>query len=135
LQLPAGWKASPAEARLRLTPGEARTVDVTVTPPASPREGESTLRATFEDRSGADFARGYTLIDYPHIRPEPLYRPAETRVRAFEVRLPQAIRVGYVAGVGDDAPAALRQMGADVTLLDEAALASGDLSRFQAIVT
>jgi LmbE family N-acetylglucosaminyl deacetylase len=135
LQLPAGWKATPADLRLRLAPGQARTVDVTVTPPAALPNGETTLRAVFEDGSGADFARGYTLIDYPHIRPEPLYHAAETRVRAFDVRLPQAIRIGYVAGVGDDAPAALRQMGADVTVLDEAALATGDLSRFQAIVT
>ncbi len=38
-------------------------------------------------------------------------------------------------GVGDDVPAALAQLGAAVTLLDRDALATGDLARFDVIVT
>jgi hypothetical protein len=109
-------------------------VKLTVAPPASVSTGDSDLRATFRAEDGAEYQRGYTLIDYPHIRPEPLYRPADTRVRAFEVKLPPALRVGFVAGVGDDAPAALRQMGAEVTELSAEELATGDLSRFNTIL-
>ena len=43
--------------------------------------------------------------------------------------------VGYVMGAGDDVPQAIRQLGCEVTLLTEADLAHGDLSRFDAIVT
>jgi LmbE family N-acetylglucosaminyl deacetylase len=134
LGVPAGWRADPASEAQRLAPGDSQTVQLTVTPPASVATGDSDLEATFRSEDGAEFQRGYTLIDYPHIRPEPLYRPATTRVRAFEVKLPPALRVGFVAGVGDDAPAALRQMGAEVTELSAEDLASGDLSRFNTIL-
>ena len=135
LAAPAGWTVAPTSVAVRLVPGASRDVDFTVTAPAAVATGESALRATFRDDSGARFDRGYTLIDYPHIRPEPLYRPADTRVRSFQVQLPPSLRVGYVAGVGDDAPAALRQMGAEVTELAEKDLATADLSRFDAILT
>jgi LmbE family N-acetylglucosaminyl deacetylase len=135
LDAPAGWTVQPASVPLRLSPGESRAVELTVTAPATLQTGEMLLSATFRDDSGAEFDRGYTLIDYPHIRPEPLFRPADTRVRAFEVQLPTPLRVGYIAGVGDDAPAALRQMGAQVTELTEADLAAGDFTRFDAVLT
>jgi hypothetical protein len=38
-------------------------------------------------------------------------------------------------GVGDELPAAIQQLGATVTLLDRDALATGDLTRFDTIVT
>jgi len=38
-------------------------------------------------------------------------------------------------GVGDEMPAAIRQLGADVHMIDASELASGDLNRYHAIVT
>jgi hypothetical protein len=46
-----------------------------------------------------------------------------------------AHKVGYIMGAGDEVPEALRQMGCEVTLLTESDLTSGDLARFDAIVT
>jgi hypothetical protein len=83
---------------------------------------------------GATSRRGYELIDYPHIQARALYRPAEVRARAFEARLPAGLTVGYVAGTGDEAPQALRQLGARVTELSPADLAGGVLERFDAIL-
>ena len=45
------------------------------------------------------------------------------------------VRVGYVMGVGDELPAALAQLGASVTLLDRDGLATGDLTRFDVVMT
>jgi hypothetical protein len=56
-------------------------------------------------------------------------------VKTIDVRLPERLTVGYVMGVGDQVPPALEQIGAAVVMLGESALASGDLSRFDAIVT
>ena len=44
-------------------------------------------------------------------------------------------RIGYIMGAGDEVPRALEQMGCEVTLLEQADLEKGDLSRFDAIVT
>ena len=44
-------------------------------------------------------------------------------------------RIGYIAGAGDEVPAALRQAGYDVTMLTEETIAHGSLAPYQAIVT
>jgi hypothetical protein len=51
----------------------------------------------------------------------------------FDVNVPRGLRVGYVAAENDPIPAALRQLGIEVTMLDEVTLAFGDLQRFDAI--
>jgi hypothetical protein len=136
LQPPAGWTAAPATVPVTFTqPGETRAVEVTLTPPARLVEGEGTLAVHFDAGEGRSYEEGFVLVDYPHIRPHALFAPARARVSAFPVAVPAGLRVGYVEGAGDDAPQALRQLGVDVTLLDAAALASGDLDRFDAILT
>jgi hypothetical protein len=74
------------------------------------------------------------VIDHDHIRPQVLFPPAQVSLVRADIKL-AAGRIGYVVGAGDEVPAALRQLGAEVTLLDAVALARGDLSRFDAIVT
>ena len=56
-------------------------------------------------------------------------------IKALEVQVPPGLSVGYVMGVGDQVPPAIAQLGATVRLLDENDLASGDLSKYDAIVT
>jgi hypothetical protein len=51
-----------------------------------------------------------------------------------DVKMVLGLRTGYVMGTGDDVPQTLRQLGAEVDLLDTAALASGDLSRYSTIL-
>jgi hypothetical protein len=51
------------------------------------------------------------------------------------VKLAPGLKVGYVMGVGDDVPAGLAQLGVDVQLLGASDLATGDLRRFDAIMT
>ena len=51
-----------------------------------------------------------------------------------DVRL-LAKNIGYVMGAGDDVPEALRGIGANVEMLSADDLKSGDLSRFDAVVT
>ncbi|HEX2165753.1 MAG TPA: PIG-L family deacetylase, partial [Longimicrobiales bacterium] len=133
LEVPAGWQVAPAAAELVLrSAGDKRTTAFVVTPPTD-ATGEHALRATFESR-GVTYDQGYTLIDYPHIRPHPLYRDAEVRAVVFPVRIARNLRIGYIEGAGDDGADALRQLGALVEPLDSDALANADLSAYDAIV-
>jgi len=43
-------------------------------------------------------------------------------------------RVGYIMGPGDEVPAALRQLGVNLTMLSAADLLGGDLSKYDVIV-
>ena len=136
LRAPEGWAVSADSVPVRFsTPGEVRTVKVLVTPPRVVAEGKVALEAEFRAADGRRYSRGYRLVDYPHVEPRPVYRAATAEVRALDVRLPPDLRVGYVAGPGDPVPAALSQLGVRLELLDAPALASADLTRFDAIVT
>lgn len=134
LHAPAGWQVTPAAVEIALeNAGQSQTAAFAVTPPEN-ATGEHALRATFES-AGVTYDEGYTLIDYPHIQPHPLYRAADVRAMVFPVSIARNLRIGYIEGAGDDGADALRQLGAAVEALDAAALANGDLSVYDAIVT
>jgi len=60
--------------------------------------------------------------------------PAKCVVHAFDVKVPENLRVGYITAEGEPVPEALRMLGVQVETLDAQALAFGDLSKFDAIV-
>jgi hypothetical protein len=74
------------------------------------------------------------LIDYPHFPPQTMLVPAKTRLHGTDV-VSLVSKVGYIMGAGDEVPQALRQLGVEITPLTPLDLATGDLSRYEAIVT
>ncbi|HYW10394.1 MAG TPA: PIG-L family deacetylase [Longimicrobium sp.] len=135
LELPAGWRAEPASVPVRFArPGEVREVRFTVTAPARAAAGDHPVGAVFEVEGGRRFARGAQLIDYPHVRARPLYHASRSVVRAFDVRVPQGLRVAYIEGAGEEGPGFLANLGITPELLDADDLAEGDLDQFDVIV-
>ena len=130
LEVPAGWSVQPATARVAIERASAeQVVEFTLTPG---REGGA-ARAVLEV-GGRAWSMGAQRIDYPHVPVQTLFPPAELRLVRTDLGV-QASRVGYVAGSGDQIADALRQMGCAVTPLSDDDVASGDLSRYDAIVT
>ena len=70
---------------------------------------------------------------YSHIQTHRIYTPSSTLFSVLDFKV-APVRVGYIMGSGDRVPDALRLMGLDVTLLDDTALSSGNLSSFDTIV-
>jgi LmbE family N-acetylglucosaminyl deacetylase len=132
LDLPAAWKAEPATRHFDLSAtGEQATLAFELTPPSTPAQGRARAVAQV---GGKNVAQGTEVLLYSHFPAQTLFPPAESSlVRADISTLSK--NIGYVMGAGDEVPAALRQMGCDVTLLTPSDLASGNLSRFDAIVT
>jgi hypothetical protein len=60
---------------------------------------------------------------------------AEATITVVDLQVDRDVRVGYVMGIGDEVPGALEQLGARVGALTADDLASGDLTRFDTIVT
>jgi LmbE family N-acetylglucosaminyl deacetylase len=131
LKLPAGWTAAPAEIPLTLGEGEEFRGSFSVTPPQG--ASVASLAAEF-DALGKTYTRGVYEINYPHIPPQTLFPAAESKLVRVDLQR-RGRAVGYVMGSGDEVPEALRQVGYDVTLLADDELESGDLSRFDAIIT
>jgi hypothetical protein len=112
------------------------TVSFTLTPPARTAAGDCAVEAIVAASDGSQSSStGYQVVEYPHIHRRHVIEAARTRVKAIDVKIAPGLRVGYVMGVGDQVPAAIQQLGAEVHLIDERELASGDLSRYNVIVT
>jgi LmbE family N-acetylglucosaminyl deacetylase len=134
LETPAGWKVDPASRTLTFGVEEEEvTSQFFVTPPARLTPGQVEVRAV-ATRDGQAYREGYQVIAYDHIQSRHLYHPASSAVKIFDVAMPAGLRIGYVMGTGDEVPQALRQLGADLTMLDEDDVSFGDLTRFSTIV-
>jgi LmbE family N-acetylglucosaminyl deacetylase len=133
LEMPAGWRAEPAEEALDFhRRGEKQEVEFKIFP-ASLKEGRANIRASFES-SGIDYSEGYSLVTREDLDSFYYYQPALQRISVVDVKVPADLNVGYVMGAGDDIPAVLTQIGLKVTLIPADKIATEDLSRYQTIV-
>ena len=134
---PAGWTVEPASAPFVLGAvgsESALTFHLRLNAAAGTSAAPALLHVVAEI-GGARLSRGVVRIEHAHI-------PIQTYLVAAEVRLvPVDLtvagkRIGYIPGPGDEVPASLRQVGYEVTLVGDEALASGApaLARFDAVV-
>ncbi len=133
LELPEGFTVTPATAPFSLAKSGAEAeVSFSVTAkPNAPATATLTAVAVIGQRS---YARGLTRIEYAHLPIQTVLPTAQVKLMRVELRRGKVSKVGYVAGAGDDVPAALRQVGYEVVMLSDQALASEPLGRFDAIV-
>jgi LmbE family N-acetylglucosaminyl deacetylase len=130
LAAPAGWKSS-APVGLDFAGEGDRYAKLTVSLPETVAPGRYPIGALLE-RGSERFAT--SLEPLPSAPTLLLEEPAECVVRAFDLRVPSHLRVGYITAESEPVPDSLRRMGIEVDLLDAAALNFGDLSKYDAIV-
>ncbi len=112
--------------------GEKVNVVFDITIPAGTKPGSYWFSASV--LAGEALAsQTMNTIAYPHIQTHRYYTRAETFVNVLDLKT-ALVKVGYIRGSGDEVPAAIRQMGLDVAMIDEKELGSGDLSVFDTIV-
>ena len=130
LGAPAAWKVSDA-AEVKFDGVGDRYAKVHVTPPAQLPEGNLTINA-YAKRGEERFT---TSIEPLPSMPTLLWEePAQCVVHAFEINVPKNLRIGYITAESEPVPDALKMLGIQVDMIDPAALAFGDLSKFDAIV-
>jgi LmbE family N-acetylglucosaminyl deacetylase len=138
LDLPQGWKATPAAVALNFVhEDESLSARFEVTIPAHVDVGEYTLRAaaTSAETGAEKYTSGYQEIEYPHIQRRQVIKAAETTVKVVDVKVASNLNVGYIDGVGDQVPPAIEQLGAKLTFIGPDELAWGDLARYDVILT
>jgi LmbE family N-acetylglucosaminyl deacetylase len=133
LDLPSGWKATPAAADFDLkAKGEKTAVSFDLTIPAGAKPDSYKIKANAVV-GNQTFNQSMEEIAYPHIQTHRRYTPAEVGAKIVDLKI-APVRVGYIMGTGDQVPDAIRRLGLNVTMLEEKDLATGDLSRFDTIV-
>lgn len=132
-KVPAGWKASPAWAKVEFSKrGEVQAATFTITPPEGLAAGNYPISIVAQGKADSDSS--VRVIEYDHIGRTYMVQPTKLDVQAFSLKVGEGLKVGYVSGGADSVPTALRQMGVDVELLDADTLAFGDLSAYDTIV-
>jgi LmbE family N-acetylglucosaminyl deacetylase len=126
---PAGWRVEEPAALQFDGPGD-QLARLRVTLPEGLAAGSYTLGAYA--RWGSQIFRR-TVEPLPTLPSQLWSEPASVSVRVFDLAVPESLRVGYVAAENDPIPGILGEIGIHVELLDPAALAFSDLSRFDAI--
>jgi hypothetical protein len=101
--------------------------------PAKSIEGRSDLHAVLE-AGGKTYSESYELITRDDIGSFYYYRPAVQHVSIVDVRVPNALKVAYVQGAGEDTPTVLEQVGMNLTVIPAEKLSTEDLSQFGSIV-
>jgi LmbE family N-acetylglucosaminyl deacetylase len=135
LEVPSGWTVSPSQVPFELSaPGRATTVDFRVMPELLKEPGRFEVRAVAETTDGRRFDVGYSVIDYPHTQRRLLFEDAAARVEATDLAVEPNLHVGYVPGAGDEVAEAIAALGVSVDILDDQAVAAGDLEAYDAIV-
>ncbi|MBZ5605408.1 MAG: PIG-L family deacetylase, partial [Acidobacteriia bacterium] len=111
LEIPEGWVVTPPELPVHFSHrGEVQTIDFHVTAPQTVAARTYALRAVAES-GGKEFREGYQAIAHADLRTQYLYRPAEGTLHAVELKVAPNLKIGYIAGAGDDVAASLEQIG------------------------
>ncbi|HET9300126.1 MAG TPA: hypothetical protein VFO11_09275, partial [Candidatus Polarisedimenticolaceae bacterium] len=127
-----GWRVEPASAPVSLEKaGDETTIRFALQPSPGAAALEVRPQIVVE---GKTWSFREDVLDHPHIPMQVVLQPSTARAVPLDLQVPDG-RIGYVMGSGDSVADDLIHVGAQVELLDDEALQSGDLSRFSAIVT
>ena len=138
LALPAGWRSEPQSADFSFRrAGETKTVSFVVTP-AAIEEKNYKLTAVAETSQGAT-SEGFRAVGYRGLTPTNLYASATYKTRGVDVKVAtradgHGLKVGYLAGTGDEVQASLENLGIHATTLTMDDIAGGKLSGYDVVV-
>ena len=133
LTLPAGWTTTPTDFDFSIgRKGDKASVQFLVRVPQNVVTGSYEIKAE-AIAAGETYSQTMQTIAYEHIQTHRIYRPAKADVKLIDLAV-VPVKVGYIRGSGDRVPEAIKQLGLDVDEIDEATLATGDLSKFDTIV-
>lgn len=126
-----GWNISPSQ-KFSLVKKESETeIEFTVDPDSITTSGELTAEAVV---SGETFRSTVKHIIHNHIPAQPLMINATSHALKFDLQKRGRV-IGYIKGAGDEVPNALEQMGYTVSFVTDAELLTGNLPRYDAIVS
>jgi LmbE family N-acetylglucosaminyl deacetylase len=132
LDAPKGWTVQipNVEGPLEFAKGGDRLIQFVVTAPAETAAGAYTLRPYA--RMGEETFRT-SVEPIPTLPTRNWSEPSDATVHVLNLVVPTGLHIGYIAAENDTLPEILRQIGIRVDMLDEVALAFGDLSKYDAI--
>lgn len=129
IDLPSGWTAQPV-VPLNFASAGDQLIRFAVQPPSRVEPGAYVLHP-YAKLDGDTFRTSLNVI--PNLPTRNWSKSDDVTVHVLNLVVPEGLRIGYIAGDNDPLPGILREIGIRVDMLDEAALAFGNLSQYDAI--
>lgn len=131
LQHPKGWRLEPESIDFNLKlKGEEQVARFQLFPPEEQSEGQIKAVATVNDKK---YDQEVVFIEYDHIPTQTVLREATSKIVKIDLKK-AGNRIGYLMGAGDEIPESLRQIGYDVTLLQDGDISPENLKRYDAVI-
>ena len=132
LKAPAGWEIKISEPNFLLNnKNDEITIQAIITLGKNSLPGNLSATLNIE---GKRYSKSIKRIEYDHIPYQFMLSEAEASLVNFDLKKGKT-DIGYIPGAGDDVPAALRQVGYNVTELNDEMLNNFEMYNFDAIVT
>jgi LmbE family N-acetylglucosaminyl deacetylase len=131
----AGWNISVKNPEFKLAnKGDEALIEVSIgLGEADKFTGTGTLTASVII-DGITYNKSIKRIEYDHIPYQFILSDAEAGLVNIDLKK-AGTSIGYIPGAGDDVPAALKQVGYNVTVLTDELLSNENLSKYNAIVS
>lgn len=127
-----GWNASVKNPEFNLAAkGDEAIIEAVITPPKNFSEGKLAASVTID---GQTYHQSIQRIEYDHIPYQFMLSNAEAKLLYLDLKK-TGTEIGYIPGAGDDVATCLKQVGFNVTILNDELLAKENLSKYNAIVT
>lgn len=133
LKLPSGWTSEPRKAQFTTNKdGDEQNISFQVRPAGI--QAKPYLITAQAEYNGKTYRSGSTTVGYSGLRPYQYYRDASYRTTGVDIHLAPHMKVGYVAGTGDQVPRSLQDIGIYTEFLSAQDIATADLQHFNAII-
>lgn len=133
LQLPKDWRSTPESSPFSLANDDDEQVIAFNLVPQSLSVQPYIVTAVAE-YDGHQYTQGFQNTGYVGLRPYPFYRDAVLHTSGVDVKVAPQLKIGYIAGTGDDVASSMQDLGINVNFLTADDIAKGDLSSYDAIV-
>ena len=131
LRTEVGWRIFPEKHNFSIKKkGEEKTFSFTVYPPSNSTEGKIEALANINN---TNYGKKLITIQYDHIPTQMILQDASARVVKLDFRQ-EPRKIAYVMGAGDEIPQSLRQVGYEVTLLDEKNITAENLKNYDVVI-
>ena len=128
----AGWNVSIKNPDFKLAnKGDEAIIEATIVADKNAKDGQLQASVLINNFS---YNKSIKRIEYDHIPYQFILSDAEAGLVNIDLKK-TGTNIGYIPGAGDDVPAALKQIGYNVTILTDELLSNGNLSQFNAIVS
>ena len=132
LILPENWKVQPSEFDFSFSSKkEEKQFIFKIFPPNGAAEGYVTAEAIIDGKS---YERSIVTINYEHIPLQTVFPTAKAKLVGLDIGNHVVSKIGCINGSGDKIPEYLRELGFNVTMLNDEDLSNGNLSQYDVVI-